>query len=213
MGTEKETYDRQYYDNIFLREGRNTQRNRNRIKVILSHQTGGRLLEIGCGKGEFLRVASQHFEVEGIDISRHAVQTLRDWTGGKIRNENIVHSQLPAETYQVIAAFNILEHIPDPQPIVTKLFSALKPGGLLIGSVPFNSAFLGRIHTFLTNIFDKTHCSTFPPEQWMRIFRQSGFEKPVFFGEYMFGKNRNGYLTTPTWRYLALNLMFACVKE
>jgi len=190
----------------------NSQRNQNRLKLILSTHQNGKLLEIGCGKGEFLRMASRFFEVEGIDVSQHAVETLQGWGLGKIRNEAVESSHLAENSYGVAAAFNVLEHIPQPQPVSDKLFSALLPGGILVGSVPFNAALLGRIHTGLTNIFDRTHCSTFSPNRWREIFNNSGFTRVRFFGEIMLGKNYNRYIQFRLWPWVALNLMFVCEK-
>jgi len=212
MGSNRMPYDKQYFENIFSRQVTNSQRNRRRLHLALKEVQTGNLLEIGCGQGEFLRMAAPHFAVEGIDISRHAVKALRSSAKLPVRRADIQHAPLQTDNYEGIAAFNVLEHLHKPGDVVEKIYAALKPGGVLFGSVPFKSHLLGRIHTGLTNIFDRTHVATYPPGQWQDIFAQSGFENVDFFGEVMTGKNGCTYIRGRGWQWLALNLMFVCRK-
>ncbi len=212
MSLEKNQYGRNYYEGMFARSSRNSQRNRNRLEVILSSNRGGTLLEIGCGKGEFLQLAARHFQVEGIDISKYAVDSSNHILNGRIRRENIEHSHLRANAYNIIAAFNVLEHLGNPHPAIQKIYNALVNGGLFIGSVPHNATPIGKAFTALTNIFDPTHCSTYPPHCWDLLFKTIGFKKISYFGEVLLGKNLNAYLRHRYWKFLSLNMMFLCEK-
>jgi len=212
MDFDSEPYNKNYYDNLFHREVYNSRRNKNRLKVILSHHQQGKMLEIGCGKGQLLRMAARNFEVEGIDISRHAVESLSGWKEARVRQENVEYSQIGVDTYQVVAAFNVLEHIRQPGPVIDKIHKSLRPGGILVGSVPFNASLVGRVHTLLTNLVDRTHVSTLPPRQWRKLFDSAGFQDVNFFGEIMLGKNINRYLHGKLWTLAAFNLMFVCTR-
>ncbi len=212
MGSDRIPYDRHYFENIFSRQVVNSQRNRNRLKIAREEVGEGSLLEIGCGQGEFLRMAAPYFSVEGIDISHHAVKTLRSAVHLPVRRADIQNEPLPSGAYDGIAAFNILEHLNRPDEVVDKIFCALKPGGVVFGSVPFNSHALGRIHTTLTNIFDRTHVATYAPGRWQDIFTRSGFNNIELFGEVTTSKNACFYVRRPGWKWLAFNLMFVCKK-
>ena len=212
MGFGKRQYGRSYYEGIFSRSVCDSQRNRDRLGIILSSRKEGSLLEIGCGKGEFLRLAARHFVVEGVEISEYAVDSLGRWPGARIRREDVERSDLRANAYDVIAAFNVLEHLTEPAPVIHKIQDALRNDGVLIGSVPHNATLIGRAHTALTNVFDRTHCSTYPPHRWHSLFAETGFREIRFFGEVMMGKNLNSYVQHRFWRFIALNLMFLCVK-
>jgi SAM-dependent methyltransferase len=151
-------------------EARNSQRNQNRLKLVRGLKPEGRMLEIGCGKGQFLQMAAAYYTAEGVDISQHAIDSLKANTSFSVRRMDVELEDLPALTYDIIIAFNILEHLQDPGRVIRKIYAALKPGGYLVGSVPYNAALTGRTHTLLTNLFDITHCSTFPPQQWRGLF-------------------------------------------
>lgn len=213
MSLIKHDYGPGYHDHFLTREKPNSQRNQNRLSTLLERTQAGRLMEIGCGKGGFMRLAETHFEVQGVDISRTAIDEIRPCFGDRVNVLNIEQRPLPGENYEVIAAFNILEHLHQPHKAVDKLFRALSPGGLLFGSVPNNFGLVGALNTHLSNFFDRTHVSTFTPQTWQRIFRHSGFTTIEFFGEVTFGRNRSRYLRGRLWRYLSLNLMFMCTKN
>ncbi|MCD6576622.1 MAG: class I SAM-dependent methyltransferase [Anaerolineaceae bacterium] len=212
MNLESKHYGRNYYEGIFSRSSHNSQRNRNRLEVILSNKREGKLLEIGCGKGEFLQLAAEHFQVEGIDISEYAVDSSKYLLNGRVRKEDIETSRLRANTYNVIAGFNVLEHLSKPGYAIHNIYNALENEGLFIGSVPYNATLIGKGYTALTNIFDPTHCSTYPPHRWDFLFKKIGFKKISYFGEVLLGKNLNAYLKNRYWNFLSLNMMFLCEK-
>jgi len=212
MSTKRAPYDRQYYENGLARLARNSRRYRNRFELIREVIKPGRFLEIGCGTGELLSLVAASYQVEGIDLSSHAVSELRAQQGFSVRHEDINESLLEDGCYEGIAAFNVLEHLSEPGAVLRKIVNALKPGGVLVGSVPYNGAFLGRIHTLLTNLMDRTHVSTYPPNQWYDLFTGSGFHRIELFGETNIAFNAGWYLRGPQWRWQALNLMFVCWK-
>jgi len=212
MSLFKHDYGPGYYSHFLTRVNPNSQRNLNRIKTLLEQKQDGRLLEIGCGKAGFLHMAEKHFEVLGIDISRAAIDAIRPHFGERVSVLNIEQRPLPGGDYDVIAAFNILEHLRQPHKVVEKLVRVLSPGGLLFGSVPNNSGLAGRPGTLLSNFFDRTHVSTFNPPTWERIFQHAGFAKVDLFGELTFGPNHSRYMRGKLWRHLSFNLMFFCTK-
>lgn len=212
MGIIKREYEEGYYEGPLTREAQNSQRNRARLAALLSRQPGGRLLEVGCGKGGFLRQAEKHFRVEGIDLSAYAVNRLKSHFGDKVNVFNIEQRPLQVSEFDVVIAFNVLEHLQQPGKVVDKLFHALTSGGVLFGSVPNNYGLVGGVATLLNNFFDRTHISTFTPETWERIFRQAGFTQVHFFGEITVGPNICRYINGQAWKYFSFNLMFLCDK-
>ena len=70
----RKRYDRDYFQGILHRETKRSQRNHHRLEQLLPLRPNGRLLEIGFGAGGFLEAAAQHYEIQGIDVSRWAVQ-------------------------------------------------------------------------------------------------------------------------------------------
>ncbi len=210
MATEK--YGRNYYESLLFQHKPNSQRLRSHLNELLAYKSGGSLFEVGCGTGEFLAIAQEHFTVQGMDLSDYAARVASKRVDGHVTRGDIETATFPRDRYDAVIAFNILEHLHQPGKAIQKVFDGLHEGGVLMGSVPLNYAVLGSIHTLITNIFDSTHVSTYPPQKWRALFEQAGFRLVNFFGELMFGPNRNVYVRDKLWSFLSFNLMFVCQK-
>jgi 2-polyprenyl-3-methyl-5-hydroxy-6-metoxy-1,4-benzoquinol methylase len=204
-------YEEGYHEGPLYREPPESQRNRGRLALLREYLSGGSLLEIGCGMGGFLRLAEKHFAVEGIDISRHAVNRIKRYFGQRVWQSDIEVQSL-SRAYNVITVFNVLEHMHRPAAVIEKLYNALENGGVLIGSVPNNFGLVGSVSTRAGNYFDRTHVSTFPPEVWRGLFERVGFGTPEFFGEVTITRAHALYLRGRFWPWLSFNLMFVCRK-
>jgi SAM-dependent methyltransferase len=202
-----------YHERFYYRESLDSQRNRERVRALLAHKRGGRLLEIGCGQGGFLRAAERHFDVEGIDISRSAIEGARARFGEQVRVGDVQESPLPRGCYDAIAAFCVFEHLRRPEEAVQVVYDALASGGVLFGTVPHNHGLVGGLNTRLGNFLDRTHVSTLTPVAWRCLFRRAGFGAVHFFGEVTLLRNHSCYLRGRLWPYLSFNLMFACSKD
>jgi 2-polyprenyl-3-methyl-5-hydroxy-6-metoxy-1,4-benzoquinol methylase len=208
----RKTYDREYYESVFYRAEQDSQRNQNRLEQVLLNKQRGRLLEIGCGAGTFLRMAQKHFEVAGIDSSSYAIRNNCVPSDCRLTLGDIEQSRLEPETYDVVVAFNVLEHLNRPADTIRKIFRALKPDGFFFGSVPNNRGILGVPHAALTDLLDRTHVSNLKPGKWWSLMNRAGFKRIRFFGEMMLGRNHCVYLKNKIWEQIAFNLMFACSK-
>ena len=207
----KKNYSKDYFSNSF-KVKYDSDRNKRRLREIIMRKSKGRLMEIGCGKGGFVKLASIFFKTEGIDISKYAVNFARGYTGKKIKHSDIQKDKLNEKNYDVIAAFNVLEHLNEVEKVVNKIHGSLKNDGVLIGSVPNNFGLVGRISTALTNFFDRTHKFTPPPKRWFEILKQAGFKNINFFGEITFSNDNVVYIKSNLWKYLSFNLIFICTK-
>lgn len=211
MRLTRDKYDRLYYDSPFFRTTPDSQRNRLRLNEILAHKAGGKLLEVGCGRGDFLTLAAARFQVEGIDDSEYAVSQAHPTVRANVSKVDI-EDQFPDGYYDVIVAFNVLEHLKAPDLAIQKIHQRLAPCGMVFGSVPHNAHLVGSVYTWITNYFDKTHCSTYAPDHWHKLFQEAGFSEIRLFGEVALGPNMAIYIQSAYWRNILLNLMFECRK-
>jgi 2-polyprenyl-3-methyl-5-hydroxy-6-metoxy-1,4-benzoquinol methylase len=163
-------YSKDYFESFLFRQASGSQRNQKRLAEILPYHHRGRLLEVGCGMGKFLELAGRHFDVEGMDVSDYAVRHLSQELGLPARRDNIEQAMLPSNNYHVIAIYNVLEHLHNPGVALAKIFAALLPGGITAGSFPNNYGLIGGASTVVSNIFDRTHISTFAPDRWRQLF-------------------------------------------
>jgi 2-polyprenyl-3-methyl-5-hydroxy-6-metoxy-1,4-benzoquinol methylase len=107
-----------------------------RLDLISKQVSGGRLLEVGCGRGDFIRVAAERFEVWGIEpnpaLARDAAQRNTVFEG--------LVDDAPDDQewtqFDVVVAFHVLEHVESPTRFVRSLARRLKPGGLLVLETP-----------------------------------------------------------------------------
>nr|MBC7245833.1 class I SAM-dependent methyltransferase [Chloroflexota bacterium] len=101
---------------------------------------GGKLLEVGCGSGMFLRLAAaQGYRITGIDSDPSAVQTAcelyRVTNVQALSIEDLLAN--PRDLcFDVICLFDVLEHLEDPVNVVQGLGKMLVPGGHVVCTVP-----------------------------------------------------------------------------
>jgi len=179
-----------------------------RLDLILAHQVQGRLLDIGSGRGDFLSLASTKFDVWSIDVSPYAASLLPDALLGRTTVGDIESLPLPERAYDVVTAFNVLEHLRRPSQVIRKVSRALALGGIFVGSVPCNAGLIGMLHTAVTNYFDRTHRSCYRVSTWRRAFRTAALLETRLFGEVMLDGKICKYIFTPLWPHLSLNMMF-----
>lgn len=107
-------------------------------------------LEIGCGKGFFLRELEkkQLSSAVGIDFNLNAIEN--KVTKFDIFNENI-ENLLNDKKFEVVFLFQVLEHLVDPCNILMKIKKILATNGFLIFSVPNNDY---STHRLMLDAFD-----------------------------------------------------------
>jgi 2-polyprenyl-3-methyl-5-hydroxy-6-metoxy-1,4-benzoquinol methylase len=104
-------------------------------------QPGDRLLEVGCGVGTFLvRAKERGWDVEGVDLSEEAISASRDVHGLPVRVGSFDELEFEEGAYAAIAAWEVLEHLPDPRRFLERARRLLRPGGIIACSVPNEGA-------------------------------------------------------------------------
>ncbi len=96
----------------------------------------GRLLDVGCSTGDFLSLAvAAGFEAQGVELSEASVRIAVERHGLSVQHGTVDDLDPQAEM-DVITAFDVLEHIPDPMRELRAYVARLKPGGWLVMSTP-----------------------------------------------------------------------------
>jgi len=137
-----------------------------------------RLLEIGCGTGDFLIEAqSRGFEVEGVEYSEHAATEANMRLGHRaVRVGSLEKECLPANKYDVIGAFDVIEHLRNPMESLKCLSASLKHGGLLVIVTPSLDSWSRRLLGRRWMEYKTEHPTYFSEKSLTRLFRSTGFD-------------------------------------
>ncbi len=130
---------------------------------LVARETGWgtkqRLLDLGCGRGlRLLSLRALGYEVHGLDFQAEDVKYLREVH----KIEASCGDAARADTYftpasfDVVTAFNLLEHVPDVEGVIRAAYHVLRPGGWLVAAVPLadsvQAGLLGRRWATVTEV-------------------------------------------------------------
>jgi SAM-dependent methyltransferase len=110
-----------------------------------------RLLDVGCGCGWFGREFSR-VRYTGLEYSESAAEEARA-AGLDVQTRSVQeHPYTHKSAYQVVCAFQVLEHVPDTASFISACIDCLEPDGLLIYAVPSNDSYLQFRQNAATNL-------------------------------------------------------------
>jgi 2-polyprenyl-3-methyl-5-hydroxy-6-metoxy-1,4-benzoquinol methylase len=104
-----------------------------RLKDVLRHSSGGRLLEIGAAYGFFLDLAKQHFQVVGYEVNPRAARHARETFGVDVRSEDFLIST-PTDIggpVDVTVMWDVVEHLERPDQYLAHVAQLSRPGATL----------------------------------------------------------------------------------
>jgi len=131
----------------------------------------GRLLDMGCGRGEFLSAFEKlGFKVAGTDISPSAPSLS---PGFDVRVANLDSQPMPfdKESFDIVFSKSVIEHTHTPTIMLQKAFDAMVPGGLAVVMTP------SWAHTYWGPFYcDHTHVTPFTALSLKDAMTLVGFE-------------------------------------
>ncbi|MGZ2411838.1 SAM-dependent methyltransferase [Sphingomonas sp. F9_3S_D5_B_2] len=98
---------------------------------------GARLLEIGCGTGHNLAMLGEFGEVDGLELDEQARGIAEKRLGRSVMSSPLPElSGVGESQYDLVGAFDVIEHIDDDQAAIASIAARLKPGGKFVMTVP-----------------------------------------------------------------------------
>ncbi len=98
---------------------------------------GGRLLDVGAGTGYFLYAAKMKgFDVVGVELSDMAIDLGVAVHGIPVKRGRIEDLDVPNGAFDVVTAWEVLEHLVDPLATLKSVSRMLRPNGVFAGSIP-----------------------------------------------------------------------------
>lgn len=135
----------------------------------------GKLLDIGCGVGDFLHVAeNKGWQCTGIEPSEEAREIARQRIKGDLLySEDLNH--LPDQSFDLITMWHVLEHVDDLKWQVAQLQRLIKPNGRIVIAVPNYRSYDGRFYNAYWAAYDvPRHLNHFNRIVLTKIFKTSG---------------------------------------
>ncbi len=109
------------------------------IRRVVRPPSAARILELGCGTGHNLDMLGAFGNVEASELDDHARDLAAKRLGRPIEQAALPDlSCFPADSYDIVALLDVLEHVVDDKGSLAAIFTRLKPGGALLLTVPAN---------------------------------------------------------------------------
>ncbi len=179
----EETYQDDYYDAWKVQDTTRRKIWTRRLQAL--RRVAGRpghLLDVGCGEATFLRLAKQAgWQVIGTELSEAAVKQVPELD---LYCGEVWEARLPADTFDVVTSWHVIEHASDPKRMVEELFRLLRPGGWLVLATPnlhdyvFRLGYLagrGRWPTLYEDDERELHLFHFSAGTLSKLVRSVGF--------------------------------------
>lgn len=218
----------EYFDHPYFQERRDlTPQMRalydQRIGLVTSvvPLAGNRVLDVGCDTGAFLThlQSTTGAVVAGVDISAFAVEFGRS-RGLDLRLGTLEAVGFPAASFDVVCAFDLVEHVSDPQGFFQEACRILKPGGILVLETPNYDGLVYRLGRILgrsrlvagilapyqRRLWPAFHVQYFTKGSLAKAMRAGGLEPVVLSGREL---SRHELAVESRWLQKAVLSMFA----
>ena len=148
-------------------------------ELIMPRVPSGRILDVGCSSGHFLKVAEEHgFEVYGVEPSVAMTQfATNELELPNIHCGTLTDAGLPAEHFDVVTLWDVLEHVENPHQVLGQVMPLLKPGGWVFAYTENIDSF----SVFVTGKFSEiiapdVHLRHYSPVTFRKEFEDAGYD-------------------------------------
>lgn len=98
------------------------------------------VLDMGCGTGGTMKALADLGRFTGLDVNEKAAQFARQRTGNQVLTGSATDLPFATDLFDVVLSLDVFEHIEDHDRAVSEVRRVLKPGGLMIATVPCHPA-------------------------------------------------------------------------
>lgn len=134
-------------------------------------------LDVGCATGMLLEYLSKtgEWETEGVEVCEQAVRHGRERRGLKIFNGVLEEAGFKDESFHVVHASHVIEHVTDPKLFVTEMYRICKPGGYCILTTPNIAGMQSRIFREKWRSAIADHLYLFSKKNLVKYMESTGF--------------------------------------
>ncbi len=156
-----------------------------RINYLKQFSKGGRLLDVGCAHGFFLKaIREEGWDVTGIDISKYASDFGKKEFNLNIINKSLEDAKFVSNHFDVVTIWSFLDHCTTPMNVFKEINRILKPGGILAFNISNVDSFRAMINASNWRpIRPPEHLYYFSINTSNKYLSRTGFGKTTYFGK------------------------------
>lgn len=144
------------------------------IDLIEKYKKGGRILDVGCATGVFLKVARlKGWEVYGVECSAEFAKIAKKRLGENVHHGMFEKVHFSDNFFEVVLFYDSLEHMSNPLKVIKKVFKILKPGGYVIIVTPNTASFSAKIMGKNWAHFKREHLFYFSPKSIKKLLEKN----------------------------------------
>lgn len=145
----------------------------------LGAQAPGKLLDIGCGAGDYLALMRKlGWTVEGVDIDPAACSHARQTHGLTVHEGTVESNCYPENSFDAAVMNHVIEHVFDPVALLKECHRIIKPGGHVVVITPNTKSWGHRkFQESWRDLDPPRHIHLFSPKTMKKCAGMAGFEK------------------------------------
>ncbi len=153
-----------------------------RLDLIRKIKSSGKLLEIGCARGDFLRVAREYFDTSGVEPN----PDLAESSSRVAPVHRDIIERTPWTGFDIVASFHVIEHVDSPRSFIDAAAQRLKSDGLLVIETPNIDSLPFKLLKSRWRQFIPEHYFFFSPKTISRLLSDHGLkiERLTTIGKY-----------------------------
>lgn len=148
------------------------------IVMYVDGSTRGKLLDIGCGNGQFLiLMKSLGWQVQGVEFDPEAAARAAEFSGAPVHAGRLEDAGLPESSFDVITLHHVVEHLHDPVATLSECRRILRPGGRIHLLTPNAKSLAHRVFKrHWRGLEVPRHLQVYTPAALSRTLLEAGFE-------------------------------------
>jgi 2-polyprenyl-3-methyl-5-hydroxy-6-metoxy-1,4-benzoquinol methylase len=146
------------------------------LKEIEAFRKLGRVLDVGASIGGFLNAArAAGWETVGVEPSTSSARYASEKLGLQVYADILENVELPPESFDVVTLWATLEHMPNPEEILTHVHKLVRPGGAVIITVPNWDSITVKLLGSKDHYVCRDHLFYFTPQTLGKLLEKVGF--------------------------------------
>lgn len=128
---------------------------RQHYELVTKYKTQGRILDIGCSAGFFLKVANENkWETYGLEISKDTAELARKRYGLEVSVGSLYEHSFMPNFFDVVTMWDVIEHVRNPIKTMSVINRILKNDGIIALSTPNIDGLFPKLSYKISNVIN-----------------------------------------------------------